>query len=82
VHPLGPDGADAFKHDGGETIFSLPNGFQAYYLNKATGERLDKGLTEIVLDDSQLDRAVTNGISLGATTRAFVRPPTKSVSTC
>jgi uncharacterized protein DUF4384 len=37
VHPLGPDGADAFKHDGGETIFSLPNGFQAYYLNKATG---------------------------------------------
>ena len=63
VHPLGPDGADAFKHDGGETIFSLPNGFQAYYLNKATGERLDKGPTEIVLDDSQLDRAVTNGIS-------------------
>jgi hypothetical protein len=63
VHPLGPDGADAFRHDGGETIFSLPNGFQAYYLNKATGERLDKGPTEIVLDDSQLDRAVTNGIS-------------------
>lgn len=63
VHPLGPDGADAFHHDGGETIFSLPNGFQAYYLNKATGERLDKGPTEIVLDDSQLDRAVTNGIS-------------------
>ena len=63
VHPLGPDGADAFKHDGGETIFSLPNGFQAYYLNTATGDRLDKGPTEIVLDDSQLDRAVTNGIS-------------------
>jgi Domain of unknown function (DUF4384) len=63
VHPLGPDGPDAFKHDGGETIFSLPNGFQAYYLNKATGERLDKGPTEIVLDDTQLDRAVTNGIS-------------------
>jgi Domain of unknown function (DUF4384) len=63
VHPLGPDGADAFKHDGGETIFSLPNGFQAYYLNTAKGTRLDKGPTEIVLDDSQLDRAVTNGIS-------------------
>jgi hypothetical protein len=63
VHPLGPDGADAFKHDGGETIFSLPNGFQAYYLNTAPGARLDKGPTEIVLDDSQLDRAVTNGIS-------------------
>ena len=63
VHPLGPDGHDAFKHDGGETIFSLPNGFQAYYLNTAAGERLDKGPTEIVLDDSQLDRSVTNGIS-------------------
>ena len=65
IHPLGPDGvsADAFKHDGGETIFSLPNGFQAYYLNTAKGERLDKGPTEIVLDDSQLDRAVTDGIS-------------------
>jgi hypothetical protein len=63
VHPLGPDGADAFKHDGGETIFSLPNGFQGYYLNTAAGARLDKGPTEIVLDDSQLDRAVTNGIS-------------------
>jgi hypothetical protein len=62
VHPLGPDGADAFKHDGGETIFSLPNGFQAYYLNTAWA-RIDKGPTEIVLDDSQLDRAVTNGIS-------------------
>jgi hypothetical protein len=63
IHPLGPDGPDAFRHDGGETIFSLPNGFQAYYLNKATGERLDKGPTEIVLDDTQLDRAVTDGIS-------------------
>jgi hypothetical protein len=63
VHPLGPDGADAFKHDGGETIFSLPNGFQGYYLNTAAGARIDKGPTEIVLDDSQLDRAVTNGIS-------------------
>jgi len=63
IHPLGPDGQDAFHHDGGETIFSLPNGFQGYYLNTAKGDRLDKGPTEIVLDDSQLDRAVTDGIS-------------------
>ncbi|MGH6736594.1 MAG: DUF4384 domain-containing protein [Methyloceanibacter sp.] len=63
VHPLGPYGDDAFKHDGGETLFSLPNGFQAYYLNTADGERLSKGPTEIVLDDSQRDRAVTNAIS-------------------
>ncbi len=63
VHPLGPYGPDAFKHDGGETIFSLPNGFQGYYLNTNDGERLVKGPTEIVLDDSQRDRAVTNAIS-------------------
>jgi Domain of unknown function (DUF4384) len=63
IHPLGPDGDDAFKHDGGETIFTLPNGFQAYYLSTAKGARLDKGPTEIVVDDSQLDRAVTSAIS-------------------
>ena len=63
VHPLGPDGDNAFRADGGESIFSLPNGFQAYYLNTAAGARLDKGPTEIVLDDSQLDRSVTNAIS-------------------
>lgn len=63
IHPLGPAGPNAFRHDGGETIFSLRNGFQAYYLNTAAGDRLAKGPTEIVLDDSQLDRAVTNAIS-------------------
>lgn len=62
-HPLGPEGKDAFHHDGGETIFSLPNGFQGYYLNTAKGERLDKGPTIIVRDMSRKDLAVTNGIS-------------------
>src|SRR5262249_37525642 len=61
--PLGPKGASAFEHDGGETIFSLPNGFQAYYLNKANGDILAKGPTEIVRDPSRRDFAVTNGIS-------------------
>jgi hypothetical protein len=62
-HPLGPTGANAFHHDGGETIFSLPNGFQAYYLNTAKGDRLDKGPTAIVRDPSRKDFTVTNGIS-------------------
>ncbi len=62
-HPLGPDGDNPFKHDGGETIFSLPNGFNAYYLNAASGARLDKGPTEIVRDVDRKDLAVTNGIS-------------------
>jgi hypothetical protein len=61
--PLGPKGSSAFVHDGGETIFSLPNGFQAYYLNKANGDILAKGPTEIVRDPSRRDFAVTNGIS-------------------
>jgi hypothetical protein len=60
--PLGP-GGDGFYHDGGETVFSLPNGFQGYYLNKANGERLDKGPTSIVRDVSRKDFAVTNGVS-------------------
>lgn len=60
--PLGP-GGNGFHHDGGETVFSLPNGFQGYYLNKASGERLDKGPTTIVRDASRKDFAVTNGIS-------------------
>jgi hypothetical protein len=60
--PLGPSNA-GFHHDGGETIFSLPNGFQGYYLNKATGERLDKGPTQIVRDESRRDFTVTDGIS-------------------
>jgi hypothetical protein len=62
-HPLGPKGDNAFKHDGGETIYTLPNGFNAYYLNKADGARLDKGPTEIVLDKDRKDFAVMNGIS-------------------
>ena len=62
-HPLGPEGDNAFDHDGGESIFSLPNGFNGYYLNAADGKRLDKGPTEIVRDIDRKDLAVTNGIS-------------------
>lgn len=62
-HPLGPTGANAFQHDGGETIFSLPNGFQAYYLNVAKGDAISTGPTNIVQDPSSKDLAVTNGIS-------------------
>lgn len=69
-HPLGPGGAhgfkfieDGFEHDGGESIWSLPNGFQAYYLSTSDGKRLDKGPTSIVRDLSRKDLAVTNGLS-------------------
>jgi hypothetical protein len=61
--PLGPGGAHGFLADGGETIFSLPNGFQAYYLNDSKGRQLAKGPTNIVRDLSAKDLTVTNGIS-------------------
>jgi Domain of unknown function (DUF4384) len=51
--PLGPGGDFGFLQDGGETIFSLPNGFQAYYLNNAKGDELDKGPVNIVRDQER-----------------------------
>lgn len=60
--PLGPS-PNGFQHDGGETIYSLPNGFQGYFLSTANGNRLDKGPTTIVRDPSRKDSAVTNGVS-------------------
>ncbi|MBL8793544.1 MAG: protein kinase, partial [Planctomycetia bacterium] len=63
-HPLGPGtGASTFQHDGGEIIFNLPNGLQAYLLINAQGQRLDKGPIQIVKDPRQGDGAVVNGIS-------------------
>jgi tetratricopeptide (TPR) repeat protein/mono/diheme cytochrome c family protein len=64
AHPLGPgDGETAFRHDGGEVIFSLPNGLQAYLLADGAGRRIDKGPQAIVSDPRRPDRAVENGIS-------------------
>lgn len=62
--PLGPSGVQRpFRHDGGELIFTLPNGFQGYMLVDAGGARIDKGPTEIVSDPKQADKTVTNGVS-------------------
>ena len=57
-HPLD------FQEDGGEIIFSLPNGLQAYMLVKGDGTRIEKGPTTIVHDKtSRTDPTVINGIS-------------------
>lgn len=62
--PLGPgDGDHDFQHDGGESIFTLPNGLHGFYLSDGEGKTIDKGPTEIVRDAKQLDGAVVNGIS-------------------
>ncbi len=52
-----------FQHDGGEIIFNLPNGLQAYMLVDDRGGRIDKGPTAIVSDPKRPDRAVINGLS-------------------
>lgn len=68
--PLGPKFDDnpfrqQFEHAGGEMIFNLPNGLQAYYLADAKGNRIDKGPVEIVRDLKETSGTpeVVNGIS-------------------
>ena len=57
THPL------SFTHDGGEIIFNLPNGLQAYYLADAGGNRLDKAPIGIVSNPAVSDPTVRNGLS-------------------
>jgi mono/diheme cytochrome c family protein len=64
AHPLGPGSEDVtFQPDGGEVIFSLPNGLLAFLLVDANGKRLDKAPVAIVSDPRRPDRAVENGVS-------------------
>jgi hypothetical protein len=61
---LGPGAAgNTFASDGGEAIFSLPNGLHAFLLGDRRGGRLDKAPLAIVSDPRRPDRAVENGIS-------------------
>ena len=52
-----------FQFDGGEFIFTLPNGMQAYYIAEADGDRLERAPQAIVSDPRQPDRAVLAGMS-------------------
>jgi mono/diheme cytochrome c family protein len=63
-HPLGPGKEEQdFSHDGGEMIFTLPNGLNGYMLTDSQGNRLDAGPTQIVSDPGRPDKTVVNGIS-------------------
>lgn len=71
-NPLGPEpaklagGQHAFKHVGGEFVFTLPNGFHGYLLADAAGQRLDGAApTDIVGDRRNITGRVeiTNGLS-------------------
>ena len=64
-YPLGPYGFSAsFRHDGGEAIFNLPNGLQAYLLVTDEGFRIDKAPINIVQDATHpTDSTIINGAS-------------------
>ena len=67
ANPTGPGGINGFDHDGGEMIFSLPNGLQGYMLTDSAGRRIDKGPTDVVVDKEAVKRGrdpdVVNGVS-------------------
>ena len=57
------DSNHAFEHDGGEAIYTLPNGFQGYMLATNDGTRLSVAPSSIVHDDSMRGGQIINGIS-------------------
>lgn len=54
-----------FEHDGGEAIWSLPNGMQAYILIDGKGDRIDSGPIDVVNDPRAVSGtpAIVNGMS-------------------
>jgi hypothetical protein len=66
-HPTGPEGPKGFRHDMNATIFALPNGFQAYYLNDGQGAAIEKAPPNILHDANRAsdnrDPSVVMGIS-------------------
>ncbi|MFM8314185.1 MAG: hypothetical protein ACKOA8_07860, partial [Deltaproteobacteria bacterium] len=54
-----------YVKDGGEFIFSLPNGLHGYLITSAAGDRLDGAPTDVVVDPNRLQRdgVVLNGVS-------------------
>jgi mono/diheme cytochrome c family protein len=89
--PLGPKEANLaskseaiFQHDGGEIIFNLPNGLQAYYLSTAKGDFLATAPPEVVEDRSGFRRTniILNGIScITCHSRGLNAPPMQTVET-
>lgn len=83
--PLGPKeprrnpyNEKAFQHDGGEIIFTLPNGLQGYLLAAASGARLNAGPIEIVGDGLKTagNQLIVNGLSCIVCHReGMVEPP-------
>jgi hypothetical protein len=52
-----------FEHAGGEIIFNLPNGLQAYLLVNSTGKRIDEAPVNIVFTTQGRDPVIRNGLT-------------------
>lgn len=70
LFPVGPNlsslqftETERFVHAGGEIIFNLPNGLQAYALTDSSDNRIDEAPITIVQDPQRPSKVVTNGIS-------------------
>jgi serine/threonine-protein kinase len=85
--PLGPEFTGnqfnqfAFKQDGGEVIWSLPNGMQAYLIVDDKGNRIDVAPVEVVRDLTEISGSpqVVNGISCMGCHKAGTQPFKDSV---
>jgi hypothetical protein len=67
-NPLGPIIGNfnqniGFVHNGGEMIFTLPNGLHGYVLTNANGDYLNTAPPEIVQDGTRADKLVSNSSS-------------------
>ncbi len=80
ANPLGPGGAFGFEQAGGEVIFSLPNGLQAYMLVNNVGRRLDVGPLDIVADPNRLPSDIVNGFSCMGCHRSGILQKTNQVT--
>jgi serine/threonine-protein kinase len=60
-----PFPSQAFEHDGGELIFNLPNGLQAYLLINGKDQRIDEGPIAVVGDEQKTagTAAIVTGVS-------------------
>jgi serine/threonine-protein kinase len=73
TYPLGPVfrrpydefNRQAFLQDGGEIIWTLPNGLQGYFLVDGKDNRIDEGPLEVVSDSKKTSgtNAIVNGLS-------------------
>jgi serine/threonine-protein kinase len=79
--PEHPFPRQAFEHDGGEIIFSLPNGLQGYLLVDGKDNRIDEGPTAVVSDSLKTSgtAAIVTGTSCMACHKNGLIPFTDQV---